>query len=214
MNTSGLGEQFVSWEQKEASVELGMWIFLLTEVMLFGALLTCYMVLRAEHLSVFHQASLHLHEGLGTANTVILLSSSFSMAVAVAAAEARRKNIMIVALLATVLLGCAFLGVKAFEYYSEWQEGLFPGRSFALASEKPAIAKLFFILYFTLTGLHAVHLLIGISWLSGIVLLSFWTPRYVEGKQKTVTCAGLYWHFVDIVWIFLFPLLYLVGGQG
>lgn len=212
-----LAHHFDSLEQQHEAATMGMWTFLVTEVMIFGALLTGYAVYRSAYPAEFAAASSHLKIVLGGGNTLVLIGSSLAMALAVRAGQLGRGRPAAGYLLLTVGLGTLFLGVKAAEYTLEYQEGLIPGRTFDLAAfDAPALAasrvELFFVFYFLLTGLHALHMIIGIG-----VLLLFavraWRGRYTAEYNTPLEMAGLYWHFVDIVWIFLFPLLYLVATR-
>jgi cytochrome c oxidase subunit 3 len=206
-------------EQREAA-RLAMWMFLLTEVMLFGALLTIYAAYRWLHPAAFSEASRHLDLWLGTTNTLVLIASSLTMALAHQAADARLRRILALLLTATLLLGSAFLAIKTYEYAHKIHEQLIPGRHFVwpvnAASTSSSAARdqsargteLFFLLYFLLTGVHAAHMAVGIFVLLGLL---GWTLAATELPATAIELTGLYWHFVDIVWIFLFPLLYLLG---
>jgi cytochrome c oxidase subunit 3 len=196
-------------QQHEASA-LGMWLFLLTEIMFFGGLFTAYVVYRAAYPEAFHGASAELDIRLGAFNTIVLLTSSLTMALAVHAAQVSRRGMLIVCLILTIALGTTFLGVKGYEYWHKWHEHLIPGPHFLYHGPDAANAQLFFSLYFGMTGLHALHMVIGIA------LLAILAVRAGQGMFSTyyytpVELSGLYWHFVDLVWIFLFPLLYLLG---
>lgn len=191
---------------------LGMWLFLSSEVLFFGGLFTAYLVYRFLYPEAFAAASRELDLTLGSINTVILLSSSFMMAMAVWAASSSKRKLLVLFLLVTVVLGATFLGIKGFEYAHKIQEGLYPARIIgglqtALPADRPT--RLFFSLYFIMTGLHALHMIIGIGMMAGLAVLS-WRGRYHATRYAPIELAALYWHFVDIVWIFLFPLLYLV----
>ncbi|MBC7658518.1 MAG: cytochrome c oxidase subunit 3 [Chitinophagaceae bacterium] len=197
----------------DSNINLGIWIFLLTEAMLFGALILCYSVMRILHPAAFNTASHLLDWKAGTLNTAILLFSSFCMAVAVRASGKGKSKGTSVLLLVSASLGILFLAVKGMEYHSEWLKYLFPNDEFTFAGPDSAFVKLFFNAYFILTGLHAIHLTFGILWLSGLGIASWVSPQFHRRYPNAIDCAGLYWHFVDIVWVFLFPLLYLVGGS-
>ncbi len=208
-----LAHHFDSLEQQHDAARLGMWAFLLTEVMLFGAILTGYTVYRSSFPAEFEAGSGRLIVGLGALNTAILLGSSLTMALAVQAAQRGSRNGIIGFMLLTVLLGLVFLGIKATEYAIDYRESLVPGFRFDKSQwTQPGRVQMFFVFYFVLTGLHAVHMLIGIGVLL-IVAFRARTGRYGPDYYTPVEMAGLYWHFVDIVWIFLFPLLYLVGTR-
>ena len=198
-------------EQKDAST-LGMWLFLAQEVLFFGGLFLAYAVYRVLYGGAFAEASSHLDWKLGAANTVVLIGSSLTMAMAVhAAAHGNRKQIA-AWLLATIVLGGVFLGVKVVEYGDKFEHHLVPGPGFRYEGPDARPAQIFFSLYFAMTGLHALHMIIGIPILAAIAWMAQ-RGRFSPEYHSPVEMVGLYWHFVDIVWIFLFPLLYLVGGK-
>jgi cytochrome c oxidase subunit III len=188
---------------------LGMWIFLVGEVLFFGALFTAYMVYRYYYPETFAEASRTLDVVLGTINTFILLTSSLTMALAVNAAQIGKRKLLVAFLLITVLLGLAFVGIKGYEYLHKIEEGLFPGTSFLYQGEQPGQARMFFSLYFIMTGLHAIHMLLGMGMLLLLAILS-WLRVFNRTNYAPIELTGLFWHFVDLVWIFLFPLLYLI----
>lgn len=208
-----LAHHFENLEQQHEAATLGMWMFLATEVLFFGALLTGYAVYRSAYPVEFARASEHLKVGVGAVNTAVLICSSLTMALAVRAAQTVRGLRLFLVL--TLLLGATFLGIKAWEWYSEFRENLVPGARFAAGwashgvAVNPQRVQLFFVFYFVLTGLHGLHMIVGLGVLA--VLLAR-AGRYNAANFTAVEVAGLYWHFVDIVWIFLFPLLYLVRG--
>jgi cytochrome c oxidase subunit III len=206
-DTPTLAAQFDDLRQQSVSASLGMWIFLATEVLLFGGMATVFVVHRAEWPDAFAEAARRLDLGLATVNTALLLASSFTMALAVHAARRGRRRPLAAFLLLTVLVGAIFLVVKAVEWNREAAQGLVPGREFRWSGEGAGPAQLFFGLYFTMTGAHAVHLAVGILVLLGLVV------RQMRDHAIPVEVPGLYWHFVDLVWIFLFPLLYLAGPR-
>src|SRR5258708_1032108 len=196
-------------QQKEAAT-LGMWVFLVTEILFFGGLFLTYLVYRSWYPGAFAAASHEMVIWAGTLNTAVLITSSLTMALAVRAAQMAAPRPLIWLLLATMALGCVFLGVKAFEYRTEFIEHHVPGPGFQFEGPYLRQAQIFFSLYFVMTGLHALHMIIGL----GIMAVMLWwsirgtiTPEYAS----PIEISGLYWHFVDIVWIFLFPLLYLIG---
>ncbi len=205
--------QFVTLAQQREAATLGIWVFLATEVLFFGGMILGYAVYRWSYPEAFAAAGRHTAIVLGTANTAVLLTSSLTMALAVAAAEARRRRLLVLLLLATAALGCAFLGIKAAEYLKDWHEHLVPALNFTFEPRLAGPAELFFLIYFATTGLHAIHLTIGIVVMLVLAARSR-HDRYLGPRSTTVEIAGLYWHFVDIVWIFLFPLLYLGGRSG
>lgn len=201
--------QFSSLGQQNAVATLGMWVFLATELMFFGPLFFGYWYGRLHFPQDFAAASRHTDMLLGTANTAILLTSSLTMANALEALEGGRRRAARAMLLATAALGIAFLAVKGLEWRHDWQEHLLPGRGSFLDNG----GQLFFLLYFALTGLHAVHLAIGIA-VALVFALAMRHDTSALAEPGRLKVAGLYWHFVDVVWIFLYPLLYLVGRSG
>ena len=208
---AAVAHQFDDAEQQRAAVTLGMWVFLVQEVMFFGGAFCAYVAYRALYPDVFGHASHHLDVRLGTLNTAVLIASSLTMALAVHAAESGRRGGTIAAwLVATMVLGAVFLGVKSFEYAHKFHEHLVPGPHFVYPGTDAPQAQLFFSIYFILTGLHAIHMIIGEGLLLWLVRDAL-RGRYGAAYDAPVENVGLYWHFVDIVWIFLFPLLYLLG---
>ena len=202
--------QFDDIEQQHEASWIGMWIFLATEVMFFGGLFTGYTVYRSAYVQAFADASNHLDIWLGTINTAVLIGSSLTMALAVHSAETSKRRPLIGFLLLTIVLGSVFLGIKFTEYYFKFEEHLVPGNSFIYEGPLAPAAEIFFSFYFAMTGMHALHMIIGIGLLTSLVLKAS-RGRFSASYFTPVELTGLYWHFVDIVWIFLFPLLYLVG---
>jgi cytochrome c oxidase subunit III len=195
-------------QQLEAST-LGMWIFLVTEVMFFGGLFLAYMLYRIWYPQAWSEASEELDIRLGGFNTVVLIGSSLTMAFAVRAAQTGWRKGTINYLWATMGLGLTFLVVKYFEYKAKFDHHLVPGHNFSYPGPYGDQVEIFFSLYFAMTGLHALHMLIGFGILSVILWMAY-KNRFSPEWYTPVEMSGLYWHFVDIVWIFLFPLLYLV----
>ena len=211
--TLELREQFNTAEQQKDASTLGMWIFLITEVMFFGGMFAAYTVYRRAYPEVFAVASSSLNAVLGAINTGVLLFSSFTMVMAVRAGQLGQRNMIILFLILTLFFGGVFLGVKAIEWTEKFEEHHIPGQAAfhleGLAPDQQGHAQLFFSLYFAMTGLHALHMVVGVG------LLSFLIWQAKKGTYSTtyftpVDVGGLYWHFVDIIWIFLFPLLYLI----
>jgi cytochrome c oxidase subunit III len=199
-------------QQIDAST-LGMWVFLVTEIMFFGGLFTAYLVYRHASPEGFAEASHHLNVTWGAVNTIVLIVSSLTMALAVRSAQISAPPKTQVAWIgATMVLGAAFLGVKAIEYTDKFTHHLVPGPNFHWEGKHPAPAQMFYSLYFCMTGLHALHMIIGLGIMTVIGTMA-WKRQFDEDYYTPVEVAGLYWHFVDIVWIFLFPLLYLIGGH-
>jgi len=206
-----LQHHFDDTEQQRSAVTLGMWVFLVTEVMLFGGMFTAYVLYRSLYPDAFAGASNPLDVGLGTINTAVLICSSLTMALAVHAAQVGKPAGRIMAWLgATMILGGAFLVTKMYEYAHKFHEGLVPGSAFTYAGPDARHAELFFSIYFAMTGTHAFHMIIGLGVLTWLVVLAQ-RRRFSPAYYTPVELGGLYWHFVDIAWIFLFPLLYLIG---
>jgi cytochrome c oxidase subunit 3 len=203
-----LGHHFDTLEQQREANTLGMWAFLATEVLFFGALFVAYLIYLTAYPGAFGEASAHLDVLRGAINTAVLLTSSLTVALAVHAAEERSRRRLLLFLLATMALGIVFLGIKASEYYTEYEEQLIPGLNFVWEGTDPQHAQLFFSFYFIMTGLHALHMIIGIAVVAVMAALT-WRTRFPQGSAP-IERFGLYWHFVDVVWIFLFPLLYLI----
>lgn len=206
----GLQHHFDSFEQQREASYLGVWIFLVTEVMFFGGVFTAYIVYRLAHPQAFALGSHELDITLGAVNTAVLIGSSLTMAMAVWAAQTGRRKGIVGYILATIVLGGVFLGIKVVEYSAKFEHHLFPGPNFQWNGPDAPHVEMFFNLYFALTGLHAVHMIIGMGILVVIAILA-WRGRFSPENHNLVEGIGLYWHFVDIVWIFLFPLLYLLG---
>ncbi|MGI8811913.1 MAG: cytochrome c oxidase subunit 3 [Pyrinomonadaceae bacterium] len=201
--------QFRDLEQQQETAQFGMWVFLATELLLFGALFTAYTVFRYFYPAVFAEASHGLNAVIGTVNTAILIVSSVFVALAVAAVKSGRRKAFLFDLSAAIFLGTAFMALKGYEYYEHYQNNEFPGLAFDYAVPNAPIRQVYFFLYFAMTGLHAIHLTVGILLLV-YVLVRAYRQHYSTAYFAPVENAGLYWHFVDIVWIFLYPLLYLI----
>ena len=209
---SGLAHQFDDLEQQHEAGNLGMWAFLGTEIMFFGGVFAGYTIYRSQYFAAFTAGSHLLDVRLGAMNTAVLIGSSLTMALAVRSAQLGRRKTIIVFLILTILLGSVFLGVKAYEYNHKFENHLVPGIDFQYAGENAAQVQLFLCFYFFLTGLHALHMVIGIGILAVLVAMAS-RGKFSAEYFSPVEVSGLYWHFVDIVWIFLFPLLYLIGGR-
>lgn len=225
MATVPLAHHFRTPAQQHHAAVLGMWMFLITEVLLFGAVFLGYVVYRANPVTHggFVAGSEKLGQSvggfehvpfLGALNTVVLLGSSFTMALAVRAAQVGARPALIRNLGLTIILGTIFLGIKAYEYHHDWEIGLIPGFKFDRArwagtGVEAKHVELFFCFYFVLTGLHAIHMVIGMAIL-GVLWVRSRLGRFGAEYYTPIELAGLYWHFVDVVWIFLYPLLYLI----
>jgi len=221
-----LHHHFDTLEQQRECNSLGMWAFLSTEIMMFGGLFFAYSLYRWLYEYAFNVGSSHQNITLGTINTFVLLFSSLSMALAVHAAAVRHKGRLVRNLGLTFILGLAFLVIKGFEWAGDYREGLVPGLNWTYYDHpehqgqiadlarhglNPDHVKMYFVVYFCMTGLHAIHMIIGL----GIVGVMMWMASrgvFTNGNDQPIEIVGLYWHFVDIVWVFLFPLLYLIAG--
>ena len=197
-----------------SAAKLGMWLFLATEILLFGGLFAAFTMYRWMYLKEFHEASTHLNRIMGATNTIVLLFSSLTAALAVDAAQHGNNKKVSKCLLITILCGCGFLVIKFFEYKAKYEHGLFPGQTgewgkFA-SPEFGHAFKCYFGLYYCMTGLHALHVIIGMAIL-GWVLSKSSKNRFSSDYYTPVEVGALYWHLVDLIWIYLFPLLYLVG---
>lgn len=208
MNSASTTKHFADESTARVAANFGMWVFIATEILFFAPLLLGYYYGRISFPEGFAAASRHTNIVIGTLNTGVLLTSSFTMALAVELRESVSARAFRWLLAATALFGVLFLVLKGYEYYDEYQQHLFPAHDFSFTPPHARAAQLFFFIYFATTALHALHLTIGI----GLVFFLWLSARSVS--NNTVSNAGLYWHFVDIVWIFLYPLLYLVNRHG
>lgn len=195
--------------QRESS-KLGMWVFLLTEVLFFGGLFCFYAVYRSWNPEMFAEAHQQLDVFMGGVNTVVLIISSLTMALAIRSMQLGKKGLTQINLLLTIGLAMTFLVIKYFEYSHKVHEGLLPGKLFTFSGMEHANPHIFFSVYFGMTGLHAIHVIAGIiaiGWMYYRTTKNHFSPEYLTPIEMT----GLYWHLVDLIWIFLFPLLYLIG---
>ena len=221
---SYLVHHFATLGQQQESASFGMWLFLLTEIMFFGGMFMAYLLYRNWYYDAFVAGSNMLSIQSGTAMTAILIVSSFTMAMGVYCSEIRNRKGLLTAMALTLVLGVTFLFLKGFEWHGEYVEHHIPGASFSieefvhppdkrdvpLSPDMAQHAQIFFFLYFALTGVHALHMIVGCA----VLTILFFRARqgaYTGGHTNMVQNFGLYWHFVDIVWIFLFPLLYLIS---
>lgn len=219
-----LQHQFDDMEQQRECFTLGMWLFLATEIMMFGGLFFAYTLYRGMFDGAFHEGSRHLDTNLGTINTFVLLASSWTMAMAVhSAAEGHRKK-LVTFLLITWLFGAAFIGIKAIEWTKDFNEGLVPALNWTFYQHEPEAlerilshgispdqVKMYFVIYFCMAGLHAIHMIVGLL-VVGVMAIMAARGKFDKGFDQPVEIVGLYWHLIDIIWIFLFPLLYLIAG--
>jgi cytochrome c oxidase subunit III len=200
---------FDSLEHQAHAARLGMWVFLATELLLFGGLFVGYAYYRVLYGASFREASHHLNLPIGTINTLVLIASSFAVAASMHFVRANRASLAVAALLVAIVLGAAFLGLKSVEWVEHFDEGSLPGPYYRLSGLRMPGVSLFFTLYFLMTGLHAIHVSVGLGLLLWITVLTA-RGAFNRAYDTPLELAGLYWHFVDIVWIFLYPLLYLL----
>ena len=205
--------QFVDLRQQHEVAQLGIWVFLATEVLFFGGLILAYCVYRSAYPAGFAEAARHTKIAIGTANTAILLTSSFLVAWAVNAVRLRESRFAALLLWGAALLGIAFVVLKGVEYSQEYAEHLLPGLGFDFPAPQARQVHLFFAFYIVATGLHAIHVAVGIVVLV-VIGLRARQRAYSDVYNSPVVVAGLYWHFVDLMWIFLFALIYLPGRSG
>jgi cytochrome c oxidase subunit III len=227
-----LQHHFENMEQQREAGTLGMWIFLVTEIMFFAGMFLAYALYRWQYPAAFASASNHLDIYLGAFNTAVLILSSFTMAMAVYFTQVGKPRPQVWCLVLTLILGLTFLGVKAVEYRDKYNDSLIPGRLIPGRPFNPTVqeegkpldphalhllpgatvekVEMFYWIYFVMTGMHALHMIIGAGLLSYLIIFSL-RRRFDPEYHSPVEVIGLYWHFVDIVWIFLFPLLYLLG---
>jgi len=216
-----LRHHFADMEQQKDSASLGMWLFLVTEIMFFGGMFCAYLIYRLAYFNEFAAGSQSLSITLGAINTAVLLGSSLTVVLAVNAAQRGKRKSLVTWLILTILLGCTFLGIKGKEYADKFEENHVPGPTFHFVPEHAEAhpnqapinqghAQMFFSLYFAMTGLHAIHMIIGVGLFAGLTWMA-WKGHYTADYYTPIENAGLYWHFVDVVWIYLFPLLYLIS---
>ena len=205
----GEAKAFVFEETRDSTgAKLGMWLFILSELLLFGGMFILYSAYRYKNPVDFHHASRELEVLLGTLNTIILLTSSLSMAASISALQRGQRKLSMVLLMATMALGLLFLVNKGFEWGTKIEHGIYPNSPALLARAKGEV--LFFGLYYVMTGLHGLHVLVGICIICGMLVLIA-KDKINQGRLIPLENAGLYWHLVDIIWIFLYPLFYLIA---
>jgi cytochrome c oxidase subunit III len=209
MNRTIHPSPYADREHHAVANHLGMWTFLATEILFFGGVFACYAVYRYAYPAAFAAGSQHLEFWIGTINTAVLLTSSLFMAFADLAVKANARDTLRWTLLITWLLGAVFLGLKGHEYYATWREHHVPGVSFYFEGADAPHVELFMFLYFAMTGLHALHMFFGLGAIAWLLWLNH-RGKLGADHDAPVAMVGLYWHFVDCIWIFLYPLLYLV----
>ena len=204
-----VAHHFPNLRQQEHAARIGMWLFLATELLLFGGLFTAYSVYRFLYAETFAEASHHLSVTAGTINTVVLITSSLTVALAHHLTQQGKGRAAALSLAITLAFAVVFLLIKAWEWTHDFEEGLLPGRYFHSAELTAVGAPMFFTIYFVLTGLHGLHVVVGMTVLA-VLMVQCWRGRYDHGYVTPVELGGMYWHLVDLIWIFLYPLLYLI----
>lgn len=211
VHSPGLQHHFDDSAQQLESSTLGMWVFLITEIMFFGGMFASYTIYRNLYPDAFASTSHYMNVTIGAINTGVLICSSLTMVLAVRAAQLGQKKAIIVFLILTLILGAVFLSLKYVEYHEKWVDHHIPGPGFHYADPRYFHqAQILFYLYFAMTGMHALHMIVGAGLLTTLIVMAA-RNRFCAEWYTPVEMIGLYWHFVDIVWIFLFPLLYLIG---
>ncbi|MBD3233310.1 MAG: cytochrome c oxidase subunit 3 family protein [candidate division Zixibacteria bacterium] len=205
-----LAHHFSDVEQQRESAKFGMWVFLLTEVLLFGGLFMAYAIYRAWNPDMFYNAHKALNIYMGTANTFVLIASSVTMALSIRSMQLDKRKQTIGFLIATLALACIFLVIKYFEYSHKFHVGQLPGKYYSYTGIKGTNPHIFFGIYFGMTGLHGLHVLAGMSAIVWVLIKTV-KKKFSAEYYTPVEMVGLYWHLVDLIWIFLFPLLYLIG---
>ncbi|KAF0151302.1 MAG: cytochrome c oxidase subunit III [Ignavibacteria bacterium] len=191
----------------DLGAKIGMWLFLFTEVLLFGGMFLVYAFYRIQHADHFRVAAMELDTGIGTLNTIILLTSSLTVALAIAAIQKGNRFFSVLMINLTLIFAVMFMVNKYFEWSAKISHGIYPGSNVML--ELPNGQILFFGLYYVMTGLHALHVVIGVVIL-GVMLIQLMKKKITQDNHVKLENAGLYWHLVDLIWIFLFPLFYLI----
>lgn len=208
--THELRHHFENMEQQRGASSMGMWVFLITEIMFFGGMFMAYLLYRYEYFVAWQEGSQHMDFWIGTINTAVLICSSLTMVMAVLAIQQGRRRLTSVMLAVTICFAVAFLVLKGIEYHGHWVAHEFPGPAFHFAGIDPRHVEMFFVLYFVMTGFHALHVIVGIGLVSTVLYMNA-RGHFSADYHNPIENVGLYWHFVDLVWIYLYPLLYLIG---
>ncbi len=207
---ANLAHHFSDMAQQKDSAKMGMWIFLLTEVLLFGGLFCAYAVYRAWNPEIFHNGHAFLDVTLGTINTIVLITSSLTVALAIRFLQVNKIKLAVINLAATIAFAGTFMVIKYFEYMHKIHEGQLPGKFYTFEGMEGTNPHVFFSVYFLMTGLHGIHVLVGIGIITWVLIRTI-KGHFSSEYYTPVELTGLYWHLVDLIWIFLFPLFYLVG---
>jgi cytochrome c oxidase subunit 3 len=207
--SSHLAHHFVDSDQQFNSAKLGMWIFLVTELLFFGGLFCAYIIYRAWYPELYVAASVQLDTVMGTINTAVLITSSLTMALSIWAAQHNKQKLIIYNLIATIVLAFIFMVIKYFEYTHKFDLGIYPGEYYTYTGIAHEKANIFFSIYYMMTGLHGIHVVIGIGLIAWLAIKAS-KGAFNSAYYTPIEIVGLYWHLVDIIWIFLFPLFYLI----
>ena len=208
--THELRHHFEDMEQQRDASSMGMWVFLITEIMFFGGMFMAYLLYRYEYFTAWQEGSQLMDFWIGTVNTAVLICSSLTMVLAMLAIQRGRRRLTSVMLTVTICFAIAFLVLKGIEYHGHWVAHEFPGPAFHFSGIDPRHVEMFFVLYFVMTGFHALHVIVGIGLVSTVLYMNA-RGHFSADYHNPVENVGLYWHFVDLVWIYLYPLLYLIG---
>lgn len=208
-NKSFLQHHFVDSEQQFDAAKLGMWIFLVTEILFFGGLFAAYAIYRVSYPELFSMAAEQLNPIWGTVNTIVLIGSSLTVAMAIKSAQLNQKKNIAINLAITLVLAVIFMMIKYFEWEHKFSLGIYPGQFYAFDGIDHPKASIFFSLYYLMTGLHGIHVLIGMGLITFLLIRSI-KGDYGSDYYNPVEITGLYWHLVDLIWIFLYPLFYLI----
>lgn len=201
---------FKSAEHEYTASKQGIWLFMATEILMFGAIFVAYAIFHTLYPDMFAEGASHLDWKLGFTNTLVLIFSSFTMALGIYYCQKNQKQKAVVSLLITLLCGLVFMTIKYFEYHHKFELGLFPGKYFAFADAKHSNLALYFSFYFVMTGLHGLHVLIGMGLITWVLIRTA-KGEFNEKYFTPVEGVGIFWHIVDLIWIYLFPILYLIG---
>jgi cytochrome c oxidase subunit 3 len=205
-----VAHHFDSAEEEYRTSKFGLWVFLMTEILMFGGLFVGYIIFRGIYSEAFAEASKFLDWRLGAINTVVLIFSSLTMVLSIYYAQHNQKAKVLLNLYITFFCGVIFMCIKAYEYAHKIHEGLLPGHMFHYSEQVAAHAPLYFSFYFCMTGMHGIHVMVGMGFILWLIRRAH-RGEFSSNYFTPLECVGLFWHLVDLIWIYLFPLLYLVG---
>lgn len=205
-----VGHHFKNAEHEYTTAKQGIWLFMATEILMFGAIFVAYAIFHSLYPDMFKEGASHLNWKYGSVNTMVLIFSSLTMALGIYYIQQKEIGKAKLALLITIICGFAFMGIKYIEYSHKFHEGLLPGKYFAYAQAQHSNLALYFSFYFVMTGLHGIHVLIGMGLITWILIRAM-RGDFDDGYFTPVEGVGIFWHIVDLIWIYLFPILYLIG---